>query len=68
MYKSYIPYGSDVSAGKFQCLDCGYILTIQSTKSLPPCPNFDKNTHTENAWTNLSGQGDAPDDPYPNEK
>ena len=43
-------------------------LTIQSTKSLPPCPNFDKNTHTENAWTNLSGQGDAPDDPYPNEK
>ena len=68
MDKSYIPYGSDVSAGKFKCVDCGYILTIQSTKSLPPCPNSKKFQHTENAWANLSGQGDATNDPYPNNK
>lgn len=65
MDKSYIPYGSDASGGKFKCLDCGYILTISSTKSMPPCPNSKKYPHTKKGWTNLSGQGDAPDDPYP---
>lgn len=59
------PYGSDVSSGTYECADCGYTLTTQSVKSLPPCPKFDEETHTEKAWKICSGD-DAEDDPYPN--
>jgi hypothetical protein len=41
---------------------------MQSTKSLPPCPKYDKETHLQNAWRALTGQGDAADDPYPEKK
>jgi len=61
-----IPYGSDVSAGTFECADCGYRLSAQSVTSLPPCPQLDHSPHTKKCWYVLSGQGDAPNDPYPN--
>jgi predicted Zn-ribbon and HTH transcriptional regulator len=34
-----VPAGSDVSAGTYRCTDCGYELSVASTKSLPPCPD-----------------------------
>src|ERR1051325_5729172 len=33
-----VPAGSEVSAGTYQCTQCGYELTVGSTKYLPPCP------------------------------
>lgn len=65
MKKDSIPYGSDVSAGTFICADCGFELSIQSTKSLPPCPYSKLIDHVENSWICISGVGDAVDDPYP---
>ncbi|MBL8259055.1 MAG: hypothetical protein JNM60_04485 [Candidatus Competibacteraceae bacterium] len=63
--KAFVPYGSDVSAGTYRCVDCGYKLSSQSLEHLPPCPHHDSQPHTKNGWAILSGQGDAPDDPYP---
>ena len=57
-----IPYGSDVSGGVFKCADCGYGLQIESSDSLPPCPQHDDD-HTEECWTVIYGKGDAADDP-----
>ncbi len=65
MKKFAVPYGSDVSAGTYICDDCGYKYSNQSKTSLPPCPNYNKYTHTKNSWTSLTGQGDDPKDPYP---
>jgi hypothetical protein len=58
------PYGSDVSAGTYECADCGYEITTQSVKSLPPCPDFQESTHKVKGWKIRSG-ADAKDDPYP---
>lgn len=63
--KAAIPYGSDVSAGSFECVDCGYRLDMQSAQSLPPCPKHDDKPHPQQAWRSQSGQGDAAADPYP---
>lgn len=60
-----IPYGSDVSAGTFECADCGKRMSMQSKSSLPPCPNSDDGNHSAKAWQAVSGQGDAAEDPYP---
>lgn len=68
MKKDNIPYGSDVSAGTFICADCGFELPIQSTTSLPPCPNSKKMKHVKNSWICISGVGDAVDDPYPDKE
>jgi len=65
MDKDRIPYGSDVSGGKFKCFDCGYVITMRSSDSLPPCPNYRSIPHHYKCWKNLSGQGDSPLDPYP---
>ena len=62
------PYGSDVSAGTYECADCGHTLSVQSVKSLPPCPKHGESKHEENGWKVLSGQGDAKDDPYPSDR
>jgi hypothetical protein len=64
--KSCVPYGSDVSAGTYQCADCGHIYSNQSKKSLPPCPNLKETHHEKHAWNIITGQGDSPSDPYPN--
>jgi hypothetical protein len=32
-----INVGSDVSAGTYKCVNCGYELGVQSIISLPPC-------------------------------
>mgnify|MGYP005855223143 CR=1 FL=1 len=70
MQKKCVPYGSDVSAGKFKCVDCGREITTASVTSLPPCPNINsglaaKLLHTKKCWEVLSGNGDNPRDPYP---
>lgn len=66
MKKLFVPYGSDVSAGTYRCADCGYEYSNQSKKSLPPCPRHEDEPHFFNSWHIISGQGDAPQDPYPN--
>jgi hypothetical protein len=66
MQKKCVPYGSDVSAGKFKCADCGEIISMGSRTSLPPCPKSRSSIHNKNCWIVLSGQGDSPQDPYPN--
>ncbi|HGM9829143.1 TPA: hypothetical protein ACKREC_003542 [Proteus mirabilis] len=72
--KKFTPYGSDASAGTYECADCGYMYSNQSKTSLPPCPNSLKkdkdgnliDEHYLNGWNIISGQGDAKEDPYPN--
>lgn len=54
-----VPAGSDVSAGTYACTQCGNVLTVGSTKHLPPCPSCG-NGH----WETRSG-GDSVNDPYP---
>lgn len=63
--KSYVPYGSDVSAGTYECVDCWHIYSNQSKTSLPPCPKYSPSTHLRKGWRILTGQGDAGKDPYP---
>ncbi len=65
MKKDYVPYGSDVSAGEFECADCGKRIKMGSKASLPPCSNGNS-AHTKNGWIVVTGQGDSPQDPYPN--
>jgi len=67
MKKDYVPYGSDVSAGTFECVDCGHQYSGPSSVSMPPCHHFDDSTHALKGWKILTGQGDAVVDPYPNE-
>ncbi len=62
-----VPYGSDVSAGTYECADCGYRYSNESKTSLPPCPELNEKPHPEKAWRIVSGQGDAPQDPYPDD-
>jgi len=64
--KNCVPYGSDVSAGTYECADCGHIYSNQSKTSLPPCPEYKSKPHSLMCWKILSGQGDAENDPYPN--
>ena len=52
-----VPAGSDVSAGTYQCTNCGNQIDLGSSESLPPCPNCNNGE-----WRTLSG-GDAADDP-----
>lgn len=54
-----VPAGSDVSAGTYECTDCGYTLDVQSSSHLPPCPEC-----SNGEWNTVSG-GDSVDDPYP---
>jgi hypothetical protein len=65
MQKDYVPYGSDVSAGTFECVDCGHQYSNQAKTSIPPCPQYQVSTHARNGWKVLTGQGDAVIDPYP---
>ena len=66
--KDCVPYGSDVSSGTYECVDCGHKYSNQSKTSLPPCPNLNDTPHKKHCWKILTGQGDAPEDPYPNKK
>ena len=54
-----VPAGSDVSAGTYICTSCGYELGVQSSESIPPCPEC-----SNGEWRTASG-GDSADDPYP---
>jgi predicted RNA-binding Zn-ribbon protein involved in translation (DUF1610 family) len=33
-----VPAGSDVSAGTYECTNCGNRIEVGSIQSLPPCP------------------------------
>ena len=57
------PVGSDVSAGRYRCINCGYDLTVESVISLPPCPKCDG----PYGWETVTG-GDSAEDPYPEEQ
>jgi hypothetical protein len=65
MQKDSVPYGSDISAGTYACVDCGREYSGPSQKSMPPCPDFTEASHPLKGWKVLSGQGDALQDPYP---
>lgn len=65
MQKDHVPYGSDISAGSYACIDCGREYSGPSQKSMPPCPDFNNSPHPLKGWKVLSGQGDAVEDPYP---
>ena len=68
MHKDSIPWGSDVSAGKFRCnRHPDVVISMPSRKSLPPCNSCNKEG-VVGTWRRISGQGDAPQDPYPNKK
>lgn len=54
-----VPAGSDVSAGTYECTNCGNRIDVGSTKHLPPCPACNNGE-----WQTITG-GDAADDPYP---
>jgi DNA-directed RNA polymerase subunit RPC12/RpoP len=54
-----VPTGSDVSAGTYRCTNCGQELTLQSEKSLPPCPKCNGTS-----FETVRG-GDSVSDPYP---
>jgi predicted nucleic acid-binding Zn-ribbon protein len=54
-----VPAGSDVSAGTYECTNCGKQIDVGSTKHLPPCPSCGNGK-----WQTVTG-GDAVDDPYP---
>ena len=56
-----------MSAGEFECADCGKRIKMPSRSSLPACPNYDPKTHTKKCWKVIKGQGDTPEDPYPNQ-
>ena len=66
MQKDNVPYGSDISAGRYACADCGHEYSGPSRKSMPPCPYYQPSTHSLNGWKVLTGQGDAVEDHYPN--
>ena len=55
-----VPAGSDVSAGTYQCTNCGKQIDVGSTQHLPPCASCGNGE-----WQSLSG-GDSGADPYPN--
>jgi predicted RNA-binding Zn-ribbon protein involved in translation (DUF1610 family) len=57
-----VPAGSDVSAGTYECTNCGYELQVASTKSLPPCPSC------HNGEYKTRSGGDSINDPYPDRK
>ncbi|MGF6111107.1 hypothetical protein HKK52_21525 [Pseudomonas sp. ADAK2] len=65
MQKDYVPYGSDVSPGTYECVDCGHQYSNQAKTSMPPCPQLRKTAHISHGWKILTGQGDAVIDPYP---
>jgi hypothetical protein len=48
-----------VSAGTYKCTNCGYELSVGSTKNLPPCPSC------HNGSSDTVSGGDSRDDPYP---
>ena len=54
-----VPAGSDVSAGTYECTNCGHAMQVGSTQSLPPCPECQNGE-----WRTQTG-GDSAQDPYP---
>lgn len=54
-----VPAGSDVSAGTYGCTSCGYKLSVDSIRHLPPCPDC------SNGRCNTITGGDSVNDPYP---
>ena len=54
-----VPAGSDVSAGTYQCTNCGNEIEMGSQAHIPPCPQC-----RDGEWETVTG-GDSVHDPYP---
>jgi len=54
-----VPAGSDVSAGTYECTNCGNRIEMGSQTHIPPCPSCGGGE-----WRTVSG-GDSVDDPHP---
>ena len=54
-----VPARSDVSAGTYECTNCGSNVDVRSTKHLPPWPSCG-----DGEYNTITG-GDSRDDPYP---
>lgn len=57
---TYVPYGTDTSAGEYRCVDCGHKLALEKSSTLPPCPERDTSPHEKLGWEVLSGCGAIP--------
>ncbi len=46
----FLHYGIETPAGRFICADCGKAIRIVAPTTLPPCPDFNPNTHKRKGW------------------
>lgn len=66
MQKQRFSYGADAGPGRFECLDCGFVLTLQSRTELPPCHKASGELrHVKRAWTRFRGTQSEGLSPYP---
>jgi predicted RNA-binding Zn-ribbon protein involved in translation (DUF1610 family) len=55
------PAGSVVSAGDYRCSNCGHVISVDSSQSLPPCPNC-AGPGIAQGWEAVSDSDPRPDD------
>jgi hypothetical protein len=66
MRKFCFPYGADAPPGRFECLDCGYVLALPDRSELPPCHKASGELrHTKRAWVRFRGTPTEDLSPYP---
>lgn len=55
------PAGSVVSPGDYRCSNCGHVISVDSSQSLPPCPNC-AGPGIAQGWEAVSDSDPRPDD------
>ena len=50
MNRTFLHYGIEAAAGRFVCADCGKAIRLAAQTTLPPCPDFNPNTHKRKGW------------------
>jgi hypothetical protein len=43
-----------VSAGHYQCLDCGHVVSLETAEQLPECPEEHTRPHIYRVWIRVS--------------